>query len=160
SREWKEEDAPWITVGRLTLPQQDTGSPRGRRIAETVERLSFDPWHALVEHRPLGDMLRARNVAYRLSTQERSTAPEPAGAVLCDGVRDRRRWPRPVEPPGPWVRALPAGRPEIIPVLPHLADLPALDPPSWRPLPAGGTARPIAIAVDVLHEDHSLRRAM
>jgi hypothetical protein len=30
-----------------------------------VERLSFDPWHALVEHRPLGVVMRARAVAYR-----------------------------------------------------------------------------------------------
>jgi hypothetical protein len=84
SREWKEEAAPWITVGRLTLPRQETGSPRGRRVAEVIERLSFDPWHALVDHRPLGDMMRARNVAYRLSTQERGAAPEPAGGELFE----------------------------------------------------------------------------
>lgn|SRR6185369_5988483 len=84
SREWKEEDAPWTTVGRLTLLQQETGSPRGRRVAEVIERLSFDPWHSLVDHRPLGDTMRARNVAYRLSTEERGAAPEPAGSELFD----------------------------------------------------------------------------
>ena len=38
------------------------------------------PWHALVEHRPIGNMMRARKVAYFKSTQERSAAPEPEGA--------------------------------------------------------------------------------
>jgi hypothetical protein len=29
------------------------------------------------ELRPLGNMMRARNVAYRVSTQERGVSPEP-----------------------------------------------------------------------------------
>jgi hypothetical protein len=84
SREWKEEDAPFITVARLTLPRQSLASPRGRRVAELVEKLSFDPWHALEELRPLGNMMRARNHAYRLSTQERGAAPEPDGSERLD----------------------------------------------------------------------------
>ena len=70
-------DAPWLTVGRLTLPVQDVSSDSGRRVTELIEKMSFDPWHALVELRPLGNMMRARNPAYRLSTQERKAAPEP-----------------------------------------------------------------------------------
>jgi hypothetical protein len=75
--EWLEADAPLVTVARLTLPSQDLASPRGRRVAEHVEQLSFDPWHALEAHRPLGNVMRARNHAYRLSTIERGAAPEP-----------------------------------------------------------------------------------
>jgi len=74
SVEW---DAPWLTIGRLTLPVQEVNSEAGRKTAELVERLSFDPWHALVELRPLGNIQRARNAAYRLSSQERKPAPEP-----------------------------------------------------------------------------------
>ena len=70
-------DTPWLTVGRLTLPVQDVSSDSGRRVTELIEKMSFDPWHALVELRPLGNMMRARNPAYRLSTQERKAAPEP-----------------------------------------------------------------------------------
>jgi hypothetical protein len=77
SREWLESDAPLVTLARLTLPQQDLDSPRGLKLAEMVEKLSFDPWHAPVEFRPLGNMMRARNHAYRLSTQTRGAAPEP-----------------------------------------------------------------------------------
>jgi hypothetical protein len=84
SVEWKESDAPFVTVARLTLPQQDLASPRGRKIASFIETLSFDPWHAKVEHRPLGGIMRARNHAYRLSTEERRAAAEPDGSERWD----------------------------------------------------------------------------
>ena len=71
-------DAPYVTVGRLTLPQQDVDGEEGKRTSELVERLPFDPWHALVEHTPLGAMMRARKHAYFASTQERKAAPDPA----------------------------------------------------------------------------------
>ena len=51
-REWKESDAPFVTVARLAPPRQDMGSSRGRRIADFIETLSFDPWHAPPEVRP------------------------------------------------------------------------------------------------------------
>jgi hypothetical protein len=79
SVEWLEKDAPFVTVARLTLPRQDTATADGRRLAERIEKLSFDPWHAPVEFKPLGNMMRARSPAYRLSTQERGAAPEPDG---------------------------------------------------------------------------------
>ncbi len=79
---WKESDAPWVTVGQLTIEQQDLSSERCRKIAEYIETLSFDPWHALVEHRPLGNIMRARNHAYRLSTIERKAAKEPTGSEV------------------------------------------------------------------------------
>jgi hypothetical protein len=79
SVEWAEKDAPFVKLARLTLSQQDMNSPRGRRIAEFVEALSFDPWHAPGDFQPLGNMMRARNAAYRLSTEERKAADEPDG---------------------------------------------------------------------------------
>lgn len=79
SVEWREEDAPFVTVARLTLPTQDLASEPARKLAAYIESLSFDPWHALEAHRPLGAMMRARNHAYRLSTEERKAAPEPEG---------------------------------------------------------------------------------
>jgi hypothetical protein len=84
SVEWREDVSPFVTVGRLTLPQQDVSSTRGRRVSDHIESLSFDPWHALEEHRPLGNVMRARNHAYRLSTQERQAAPEPDGSETFD----------------------------------------------------------------------------
>ena len=84
SVEWKEGDAPFVTVARLTLPEQDLNGARAKKIADYVETLSFDPWHALEEHRPLGNIMRARNHAYRLSTQERKAAKEPDGTERFD----------------------------------------------------------------------------
>jgi hypothetical protein len=77
SVEWTEADAPFTTVARLTLPKQDVKSEQGQKLAERVEAFSFDPWHATEDFRPLGAMMRARNAAYRLSTQERKAAAEP-----------------------------------------------------------------------------------
>lgn len=77
SVEW---NTPWMTVGRLTLPVQDPDSPRGKKVAALVEQLAFDPWHAREDLRPLGNIMRARNVAYRTSTQARKAAPEPREA--------------------------------------------------------------------------------
>lgn len=79
SVEWQEESAPFITLGHLTLAQQDVSAPAAQKLSAFIEMLSFDPWHALEEFRPLGDMMRARNVAYRVSTQARAAAGEPNG---------------------------------------------------------------------------------
>lgn len=68
---------PWIDLGKLTLPKQDPDSERGREISAHVEQLSFDPWHAVEAHRPLGAIMRARAVAYRESVLARKAAPEP-----------------------------------------------------------------------------------
>ena len=80
----KEWNADWVTIGTVTIPQQDPGSARGKKVAELVDAFSFDPWHALAEHKPIGNMMRARNHAYRLSTQERKAAPEPDGSEKLD----------------------------------------------------------------------------
>jgi hypothetical protein len=77
SVEWKTELSPFIKVAQLTLPVQDLSSARGRKLSEYVDSLSFDPWHARDDLRPLGNIMRARNHAYRVSTQGRGAAPEP-----------------------------------------------------------------------------------
>ncbi|WP_172217840.1 catalase family protein [Caenimonas soli] len=55
---------PYSTVARLMLPRQDTTAPEGQALARQVEASVFDPWQALAEHRPLGDVQRARKVVY------------------------------------------------------------------------------------------------
>lgn len=80
SREWSEAESPWVPLARLVLRQQEPASPRGRKLAQFIEGLSFDPWHAVEELRPLGNIMRGRNAAYRLSTMERGAAAEPDGS--------------------------------------------------------------------------------
>jgi hypothetical protein len=82
SKGWDEGAAPFATVATLTLLQQNIDDERGRRIAERVEGFSFDPWHALEEHRPLGNFMRARNHAYRESSILRNASPEPTAATV------------------------------------------------------------------------------
>jgi len=61
-------DAPYETVGRLTIGRQKPD----QAFAEEVEAAVFDPWNAKAEHRPLGEVMRARKVAYFASQQHRN----------------------------------------------------------------------------------------
>lgn len=74
--EWAEGVAPWAALARLAIPAQATESPAGKTLAAYIERLSFDPWHALVEHRPLGAIMRARAVAYKHAVRLRGALSE------------------------------------------------------------------------------------
>ncbi|MCW5802853.1 MAG: catalase [Deltaproteobacteria bacterium] len=69
---WDEAVSPFRAVARLTIPTQQLNGT----VHDYVEKLAFDPWHALVEHRPLGAMMRARNHAYRASTMARRATDE------------------------------------------------------------------------------------
>lgn len=81
SVDWPVAVAPYVRVGKLVIPPQDATSERGHRIADAIEGMAFDPWHALADHRPLGAMMRARKAAYFASTKGRSAAPEPEGKI-------------------------------------------------------------------------------
>lgn len=74
SVDWPETVAPYVTVACLTLPQQDPDSAAGKALAERIEAAVFDPWAALAEHRPLGDVMRARRVVYFESQKQRGAA--------------------------------------------------------------------------------------
>jgi hypothetical protein len=84
--EWAERDSPWAALARLMIPVQAAESRAGRMLAAYVERLSFDPWHALVEHRPLGAVMRARAAAYKHAAIARGAVSElevkPPSAVM------------------------------------------------------------------------------
>ena len=86
TREWSEEDAPFIPLARITIPQQDF---TGAEQAQFCENLSFAPWHSLPEHRPLGQLNRLRRHAYPASSgyrHEQNQAPIPdAAAYWCAG---------------------------------------------------------------------------
>ena len=75
------------------------------------------------------------------------------------------RWPAALDMPGHWLRALAAGRATVILDLVHLANIPALDPRTWRrhspaePSPDADAAA-VTVALDVMDEDHSLRLAL
>jgi len=68
---WSEDVAPFVTVARLTIPQQPLDGAAAAAFAKEVEQTVFDPWDALAEHRPLGDVMRARKVVYFASGKTR-----------------------------------------------------------------------------------------
>lgn len=59
--EWKETEAPFYPVARIVIAQQQFDTPAQN---ELCENLSFSPWHALPQHKPLGVTNRMRKVIY------------------------------------------------------------------------------------------------
>lgn len=59
--EWKEAQAPFYPVATIRIPQQDFDTPAQNAFCEN---LSFNPWHSLPDHKPLGAMNRLRSVIY------------------------------------------------------------------------------------------------
>jgi hypothetical protein len=72
--EWPERLSPYVPVARLRLPVQRFDSPAQLAFADN---LSFNPWHSLAAHRPLGNQNRARKRIYlELSKQRQSMSGE------------------------------------------------------------------------------------
>lgn len=65
SVEWPESESPYRTVAHLLLPRQEI-APLRQQAA--FRNLSFNVWHALFKHRPLGGINRVRRLAYALSS--------------------------------------------------------------------------------------------
>jgi hypothetical protein len=58
---WPEKLSPRVSVATLRLYQQRFDSPAQMAFAK---RLSFNPWHTIAAHRPLGNQSRARQRMY------------------------------------------------------------------------------------------------
>jgi hypothetical protein len=71
SVDWQDSIAPYVTVARLGIPQQEFADDAARQFDAQVEAAAFDPWSALMDHRPLGDVMRARKVVYFASQKTR-----------------------------------------------------------------------------------------
>ena len=69
SVEWSVDAAPFQPVAMLRIPSQRFDSPEQTARCEAI---SFNPWHALVPHRPLGSMNRARRAIYEAMSSFRA----------------------------------------------------------------------------------------
>lgn len=58
---WPEKLSPYIKVATIRIPAQKFDSPAQLKFARN---LSFNPWHSIAEHRPLGNQSRARKYIY------------------------------------------------------------------------------------------------
>jgi len=59
--EWQEEEAPFYPVAKITIPPQVFNTPAQN---EACENASYNPWHSLPAHKPLGMVNRIRRVVY------------------------------------------------------------------------------------------------
>ena len=73
---WPESESPYVTVGTLTIPQQSFDDAAAGAREKHASDVAFDPWSGLMAHRPLGEIMRARRVAYYASQQARGAHTE------------------------------------------------------------------------------------
>lgn len=71
---WEEKNAPYIDIARLTIAPRSSWADNFDGLQTRIEQGIFDPWCALMEHRPLGDVMRARKVVYYASQKNRGAA--------------------------------------------------------------------------------------
>ena len=58
---WPEQLSPRVSVATLRIPRQTFNS---KAQMDFAKRLSYNPWHCIPEHRPLGNQSRARRRMY------------------------------------------------------------------------------------------------
>jgi len=68
--EWKEDDAPFVTVATITAHPQDSWSDE--KVQKVDEEMRFSIWTGLTDHQPLGNINRARKDTYRHSAEFRA----------------------------------------------------------------------------------------
>jgi hypothetical protein len=123
---WSEQDSPFLPVARVTIPRQAFDSQDQDRFCEN---LSFNPWHALPEHEPVGGLNRLRKAVYLEVSRyrhARNEAPlgEPHGDCLdltgasCPAPAPSKTptpSPRPKLKPPPAPKPMPLAEPEPAP---------------------------------------------
>lgn len=67
---WPEKLSPRISAATLRIPRQKFDSPAQLAFAR---QLSYNPWHCIAEHRPLGNQNRARQRMYQTLATLRQT---------------------------------------------------------------------------------------
>ncbi len=65
---WDQELSPFIKVARINIPAQVFTSQEQKDFCENI---SFNPWHGLVKHKPLGGINRARREVMKDISDER-----------------------------------------------------------------------------------------
>ena len=103
---WSEDDSPFVKVAEIRIPkiseQPATGTERVQPKFDTeanrqfCENLSFNPWHSLPDHRPVGVFNRVRKALYQEIAKYRWDAnrrqyDDPSAPALING--------QPPEPP-------------------------------------------------------------
>ncbi|MEM7213694.1 MAG: catalase, partial [Pseudomonadota bacterium] len=86
--EWTEDRAPFERVGVLTIHQQDFDTLEREAYCENQ---SFNPWHSLEAHKPLGMISRTRRVVYQAIAELRhdmNGTAYPGGLPATEGASE------------------------------------------------------------------------
>jgi hypothetical protein len=75
---WDTRNAPPVKLAELVIPPCDIETEAAKRAERMVNGLSFNPWHAIAEHRPVGNIQRARGMIYQASARYWGRDDEPA----------------------------------------------------------------------------------
>ena len=83
---WSKKESPFITVASIEIPKQAFANDEQDTFAR---KLTFNPWHTLAVHRPLGNQNRARKAIYYATSRKRQsmnteTHIEPTGDEVFD----------------------------------------------------------------------------
>jgi deferrochelatase/peroxidase EfeB len=70
-------EVPFVKLAELTIPGCDIDSYEAKAEEHRLRDLSFNPWHAIEAHRPIGNIQRARRVVYRASAMLRARKADP-----------------------------------------------------------------------------------
>ncbi len=148
-----------------------------RRLSRVLRALAALPegtpaWHLLLcgdpaDAEPLLAEARALGLGRHLSVTGRIADDQLPAHFAAADVGISLAWPPSRTVSASWLRWLASGKPTIVTDLVHASDVPAFDPRDWtiaaRPAArdaAGNPTEPVAVAIDILDEDHSLGLAL
>lgn len=66
---WSEQESPYQAIAKIIIPIQEAYSPARQVYVDEV--LSFNIWHSIAEHQPLGSVQRVRKEVYEASSRYR-----------------------------------------------------------------------------------------
>ena len=151
-----------------------TPARRSSRMLRALAALpgGAPPWRLMLCGEPAdadGLLAEAQSsgVDHRVIVTGRIAAGELPAYLAAADVGVSLSWPPARTVSAAWLRWLAAGKPTIVTDLVHAADVPVLDPRDWtvagRPAArdaAGRQTDPVAVAINILDEDHSLALAV
>ncbi len=73
---WSETQAPFAPVATLRIEKQQMDQGEDSSLPEEVNRASFSPWNGILEHQPLGNLMRARREIYLRGWRHRKRVRE------------------------------------------------------------------------------------
>lgn len=77
--EWDQDVAPFVKAAKITIPEQTFNTPAQNAACEAM---TYNPWHAIAAHKPLGTINRMRRVVYQAISELRYEMNDTAPAAI------------------------------------------------------------------------------